>query len=105
LESIPAGSPKQAVAEVERAVQPTAEQKPALAQVEDAFGRAQSDLDADCPGVVSRTALARLEAAESRLDAAWRAVQTIQVALADFQKTLSDEQNAKFNSLQLASIR
>ena len=101
----PAGSPKQAVAEIERAVQPTAEQKPALAQVEDAFSRAQSGLDAGCPGVVSRTALGRLEATESRLDAAWRAAQTIQVALADFQKTLSDEQNAKFNSLQLASIR
>ncbi len=102
---IPAGSPRQSLAELERAVQPTAEQRPALAKVEDAFNRAQTDLDADCPGAVSRTALGRLEATEARLDAAWRAVQTIQVALADFQKTLSDEQNAKFNSLQLASVR
>lgn len=100
-----AGSPRQSLAELERAVQPTVAQREALANVEDAFNRAESDLDADCPGVVSRTALGRLEATEARLDAAWRAVQTIQVALADFQKTLSDEQNAKFNSLQLASVR
>ena len=102
---MPAGSPRQSLAELERAVQPTAEQRPALAKVEDAFDRAQANLDADCPGVVSRTALGRLEATEERLDAAWRAVQTIEVALADFQKTLSDEQNARFNSLQLASMR
>ena len=101
----PGGSPRQSLAELEHAVQPTDEQRPALAKVEDAFNRAQANLDADCPGAVSRTALGRLEATEERLDAAWRAAQTIQVALADFQKTLSDEQNARFNSLQLASAR
>ncbi len=100
---MPAGSPKQSLAELERAIQPTAEQRPALTKVEDAFNRAQANLDAGCPGAVSRTALGRLEATEERLDAAWRAVQTIEVAFADFQKTLSDEQNARFNSLQLAS--
>ncbi len=101
----PAGSPKESLAQLERAVQPTAVQREALAKVEDAFDRAETDLDADCPGTVSRTALGRLEATEERLDAAWRAVQTIQVALADFQKTLNDEQNARLNSLQLASVR
>lgn len=101
----PAGSPRQSLSELERAVQPTAAQHDALAKVEDAFNRAQADLDADCPGEVSRTALGRLEATEARLDAAWRAVQTIQVALADFQKSLSDEQSARLNSLQLASVR
>lgn len=101
----PGGSPRRSLADLERAVQPTEAQRPALAKVEDAFNRAQANLDADCPGVVSRTALGRLEATEERLDAAWRAAQTIQVALADFQKTLSDEQNARFNSLQLASVR
>jgi LTXXQ motif family protein len=101
----PGGSPQRSLADLERAVQPTDAQRPALAKVEDAFNRAQANLDADCPGAVSRTALGRLEATEERLDAAWRAAQTIQVALADFQKTLSDEQNARFNSLQLASVR
>lgn len=100
-----AGSPKQSLTRLEQAVQPTAEQRPALTKVEEAFNRAETDLEADCPGDVSRTALGRLEATEARLDATWRAVQTIEVALADLQKTLSDEQNARFNNLQLASSR
>ena len=100
-----AGSPRQSLAELERAVQPTPAQREALTNVEDAFKRAETDLDSNCPGEVSRTALGRLEATEARLDAAWRAVQTIQVALADFQKSLSDEQNTRFNTLQIASAR
>jgi hypothetical protein len=100
-----AGSPKQSLMRLDRAVQPTAAQRPALAKVEEAFDRAESNLEADCPGEVSRTALGRLEATESRLDATWRAVQTIEVALADLQKSLSDKQNARFNSLQIASAR
>jgi hypothetical protein len=97
------GSTKESLAQLEQAVQPTDAQRAALAHVEDAFDRAASDLDADCPGVVSRTALGRLEASEARLDATWRAVETIEVALADFQKGLSDEQNIRFNALQLAT--
>jgi hypothetical protein len=54
---------------------------------------------------VSPTALGRLEATEARLDATWRAVETIEVALADFQTGLSDQQNIRFNALQLASTR
>jgi hypothetical protein len=41
----------------------------------------------------------------SRLDATWRVVQSIQVALANFQKDLSDQQNTQFNSLEIASTR
>jgi hypothetical protein len=97
------GSAKESIAQLEQAVQPTDVQRDALAKVEDAFNRAAVDLNADCPGAVSPTALGRLEATETRLDAMWRAVETIQVALADFQKSLSDEQNSRFNALQLAT--
>ena len=38
---------------------------------------------------------ARLQAIEARLDITWVAVQTIQVAVAKFQKQLSDQQNAR----------
>jgi hypothetical protein len=100
-----AGSVKESLAQLEQAVQPTDAQREALAKVEDAFNRAAGDLDADCPGAASPTALGRLEATEAQLDATWRAVETIQVALADFQKSLSDEQNSRFNALQLASTR
>jgi hypothetical protein len=100
-----AGSPRESLARLEQAVQPTADQSAALTKAEDAFNRAASDLDADCPGNVSRTVVGRLEATEARLDATWRAVQTIDVALAEFQKSLSDEQNARLNSLELVSLR
>ncbi len=100
-----AGSPKERLTQLERAVQPTEAQHQALATVEDAFTRAAHDLDADCPGQVAPTAIGRLEAAEQRLDATWRAVQTLQVALADFQKELSDQQNIRLNALEIASSR
>jgi hypothetical protein len=100
-----AGSPQESVARLTQAVQPTAAQRKELTKVEDALKRAANDLDADCPGAVARTALGRLEATEARLDATWRAILTIEVALADFQKSLSGEQNTRFNSLQIASVR
>jgi hypothetical protein len=46
---------------------------------------------------------ARLQAIEARLDITWVTVQTIQVAVAQFQKQLSDQQRARFNALQLAA--
>lgn len=100
-----AGSPKERLTQLEQAVQPTDVQRKALATVEDAFNRAAHDLDTDCPGKVAPTALGRLEATEERLDAAWRAVLTIQVALANFQKDLSDQQNMRLNALEVASTR
>jgi LTXXQ motif family protein len=100
-----AGSPKERLTQLERAVQPTDAQRQALTAVEDAFTRAAKDLDADCPGQVEPTAIGRLEAIEQQLDATWRAVQTIQVALANFQKELSDQQNSRLNDLQIASSR
>lgn len=99
------GSPKERLAQLEQAVQPTEAQRQALAAVEDAFTRAAQDLDADCPAQIAPTAIGRLEAIEEQLDATWRAVQTIQVALANFQKELSDEQNMRLNALEIASNR
>jgi len=100
-----AGSPKERLAQLERAVQPTDAQRQALANVEEAFTRAAQDLDADCPAQIAPTAIGRLEALEEQLDATWRAVQTIQVALANFQKELTDEQNTRLNALEIASSR
>jgi hypothetical protein len=100
-----AGSAQERITQLERAVQPTEAQHTALAEVEDAFNRAAHDLDADCTAQAAPTALERLEATEDRLDATWRAVQTIQVALANFQKDLSDQQNSRLNALEIASSR
>jgi hypothetical protein len=93
------------LSQLEQAVQPTDAQRPALAAVADAFNRAAATLDANCSAVMPPTALGRLEAIETRLDASWRAVLTIQVALASFQGQLSDEQNSRFNALEIASTR
>jgi LTXXQ motif family protein len=98
-----AGSVNAPLAQLEQAVQPTDAQRPALAAVQDAFNRAAATLDANCSSAMPPTALARLEAIETRLDASWRAVLTIQVALANFQTQLSDEQNSRFNALEIAS--
>lgn len=91
--------------QLEQAVRPTDAQRPAMDAVRDAFNRAAADLDAGCAAAVPGSALGRLEAVEARLDASWRAVLTIDVALAHFQKQLSDEQNARFNALEIASAR
>jgi hypothetical protein len=100
-----AGSVNGPLSQLEQAVQPTDAQRPALAAVADAFNRAAATLDANCSGVTPPTALGRLEALETRLDATWRAVLTIQVALANFQTQLSDEQNTRFNALEIAGTR
>jgi LTXXQ motif family protein len=95
---------REPLAQLEQAAQPTDAQRKTLANVKDAFDRAANDLDAFCAGVAPPpTALGRLEAIEDRLDATWRAVQTIDVALADLEKGLSDEQKARVDALVIAS--
>jgi LTXXQ motif family protein len=93
------------LSQLEQAVQPNEAQRKELANVQDAFNRAASGLAADCSAAVAPSALGRLEAIEQRLDATWRALQTIEVALANFQKDLSDEQKARINALEIASAR
>ena len=88
---------------LKQALQPTAVQEAALNNLERAFNRAASGLDAVCSDGTPRTPSARLQAIEARLDITWVAVQTIQVAVAQFQKQLNDQQRARFNALQLAA--
>jgi LTXXQ motif family protein len=88
---------------LKEALQPSAAQEAAINDLERAFNRAASELSADCSDAMLGMPSARLQAIEARLDITWVAVQTIQVALAQFQKQLSDEQRARFNTLQLAA--
>jgi LTXXQ motif family protein len=88
---------------LKQALQPTAAQEAALNNLERAFNRAASDLNAGCLAGMPRTPSARLQAIRARLYITWAAVQTIEVAVAQFQKQLSDEQRARFNTLQLAA--
>lgn len=91
--------------QVEQAVRPTDEQRREATIVADAFNRAAIEFETSCRSAVPPMALARLDATVSRLDATWRAVQAIEVALANFQKDLSDEQSARFNALEIAVTR
>ena len=68
---------------LKQALQPTAAQEGAL--------RAASGLNAICSDGMPRMPSARLQAIEARLDITWVAVQTIQVAVAQFEKQLSDQ--------------
>jgi hypothetical protein len=86
---------------LKQALQPSPVQQAALNNLERAFKRAASGLDAACPDGIPGMPSARLQAIEARLDSTWVAVQTIQVAVAQFQKQLSDQQRPRFNALQL----
>lgn len=103
-----AASPTSVDASIERislSVQPTEAQGDAVSNIKRAFRSAADELDANCPSVVPPDPLARLEATEARLDATWRAVVAIQVALADFDNGLSDEQRARLDATDFAAAQ
>jgi LTXXQ motif family protein len=91
--------------QIDKTVQPTDAQQPALAGMRDAFGKAVGDLQAHCPTTLASTALGRLEAIEARLDATWRSELAIQVALANFETKLSDEQKKSFDEMNFAAAQ
>ena len=91
------------IGEIDKSVQPNEQQRAALGDVQQAFGRAANDLQAHCPTSVPRSAVARLETIESRLDATWRAILSIQVALQDFESTLRDDQKNRLQTMTFAA--
>ncbi len=95
-----------AIDELNQSVQPSNDaQRVAVAAAKDAFGSAASDLAAQCPTSLPATPSERLEATQSRLDAEWRAVLTIRVALENLESGLSNEQRVRVNALGFASER
>jgi hypothetical protein len=76
-----------------------------LDDVKGAFGKAVDDLQAHCPTTVPPTAVARLDAIEARLDATWRSVLSIQVALANFEAKLDDAQKIRFDQMNFAAAQ
>jgi hypothetical protein len=89
--------------QIDKSIHPDEQQRTALTDVQQAFGRAANDLEAHCPTSVPRSAVGRLEAIESRLDATWRAILSIQVALQDFESKLSDEQKNRLQTMTFAA--
>lgn len=103
------GSPRAAIdepiAEIVRRVQPSEDQRSAVDDLKQAFAGAASDLYAHCPKSLLAMPLSRLEAMESRLDASWRAVLAMQVALGQFENGLTEQQRARFDALDVTAAQ
>ncbi len=93
------------IEQISLAVQPTDAQRDAMDGLKQAFRNAANELDANCPLSLSGDPLARLEATEARLDATWRALVSIQTALADFETKLSAEQRVRFDATDFAAVQ
>jgi len=95
----------QSIEKISVAVEPSDAQREAVANLKQAFANAASQLDASCPTRPAATPLARLEATEALLDATWRAAVSIQVALAGFESSLSDQQRARLDDADFAAAQ
>jgi hypothetical protein len=93
------------IEQISLAVQPTDAQRDAMDGLKQAFRNAANELDANCPLSLPSDPLARLEAIEARLDATWRALVSIQTALADFETKLSAEQRVRFDATDFAAAQ
>jgi len=91
----------QLIGQIDKSVQPTGAQRDALAAVSQAIDTAASDLTTHCPTSAPPTAVSRLETVEAQLDATWHSVSSIQVALANFETKLSDEQKDRLNAMNV----
>jgi hypothetical protein len=93
------------IEQISLAVQPTDDQRDAMNGLKQALRNAAGELDANCPLSLPPAPLARLEAIEARLDATWRALVSIQTALADFETKLSAEQRVRFDATDFAAVQ
>ena len=93
------------IEQISLSVEPTDAQRDAMNNLKQAFHNAAGELDANCPTSLPGDPLARLEAAEARLDATWRTLVSIQVALADLEQKLTPEQRAHLNATDFAAVQ
>jgi hypothetical protein len=99
------GEPKSSLTQlpierIETVIRPAGKQKEALDRLSQATKSAVERLQAACPDDVPLTPIGRLEAMEKRLDAMLQAAALVQPALDEFYAELSNEQKARFNTLQ-----
>jgi hypothetical protein len=99
------GEPKSSLTQlpierIEAVLHPAGQQKEALDRLSKATKDAVERLQAACPDDVPLTPVGRLEAMEKRLDAMLQAAALVQPALDEFYAALSNEQKARFNTLQ-----
>ena len=88
------------VQRVEEAVKPTKEQQEVLEKLKAASTEAAYQVQTSCPTQMPQAALERFDAVGKRLAAMAEAVKTVRPALANFYLSLTDDQKARFNTLQ-----
>jgi hypothetical protein len=84
---------------IQKAVQPTDEQRAALDQVANASVTAAQTIKAACPTEIALTPTGRLDAMERRVQAMQEAVDLMRPPLDAFYGTLTDEQKARLNAI------
>jgi LTXXQ motif family protein len=87
------------IEQIHRAIHPTGAAAAALDALDAAAARASDIVQASCPSEVPLTPVARLDAAEKRLDAMLQAVDTVRDPMAKFYDALSDDQRQRFDMM------
>jgi hypothetical protein len=88
------------IGRVERATQPTAEQRPGFDKLKEAAGKAGEIMRGACTTERPMTPTGRLAAAEKRLAALLDAVRTVRPAMDAYYNSLTDEQKARLTLAQ-----
>lgn len=89
------------VARIERSLQLNVRQDTALKDLNDASAQAADILKGSCQPDLSMTPTGRLAAMADRLNSMLQALDTVQPALVKFYGSLSDEQKARFDRLNV----
>src|SRR5207245_3199842 len=84
---------------IAQVVEPNPAQRAALDELKDAAAKAVGLLQAACPTELPSTPTGRLAAMRMRLEIMLQAVEIVRPALANFYRSLNDEQKARFNAL------
>jgi LTXXQ motif family protein len=87
------------IAQIKKTVQPTGDQAAALDELSAATAKANGVVKASCPTATPLTPVARLDAAQGRLEAMIQAVQIVSGPLEKFYASLTDEQKKKFDAM------
>ena len=87
------------VQRIEQVVQPTAQQQTAFDDLKKAAQNAGNQLQSSCPTAVPKSAVARLDTVDTRLNAMVDAIKSVRPNLQTFYASLNDDQKARFNTM------
>ncbi len=87
------------IQQIRQTIHPTAQQVPALDDLSAALSKADQIVETSCPEQAPRTPVARLDAAEQRVEAMIRAIQVVRSPLARLDESLNDEQRKRFDAM------